>query len=149
MNVQSLLERPMTAINVADIVEKNGKTIRDNNMDKIHDIPIGTLVEVKYDTWFGEGACEKVHARLWVVRHTRDCDGTPLYALSKYKKAMFVEGNVKIRGEEELWLKEEYTLDLANEIKGGYGRESLTPIEVTLKLVYGTGALCWSEDEKS
>jgi hypothetical protein len=85
------------AINVADIVEENGKTIRENNLEKTHDIPIGTLVEVKYDEWYGDGACEKVHARLWVIGHSRDCDGTPLYNLSKYREPMFVEGTLRIR----------------------------------------------------
>jgi len=48
-----------------------------------HNIPVGTLVEVKYNTWHGHGACSKVHARLWVIWHTKDCDGTPLYALGE------------------------------------------------------------------
>lgn len=66
-------------INVADIVEKNGKTIRQNNFAKPHTIPIGALVEAdgspdEYD-WNG--------IRLFVVAHQRDCDGTPLYGLGK------------------------------------------------------------------
>jgi len=38
--------------NFGDIVEKNGKTIRENNLALTHKIPIDTLVEVKYDQWF-------------------------------------------------------------------------------------------------
>ena len=55
---------------VHDIVEENGKTIRENNMDLEHKIPIGSLVELPD----GE--------RLFVCRHSRDCDGTPLYEMT-------------------------------------------------------------------
>ena len=71
------------------IVEANGKTIRENNLETIHRIPIGSLVEVKFNSWFSDGACWKVHARLWVVHHSRDCDGTPLYTLSRWKEYGF------------------------------------------------------------
>lgn len=87
-------------VNFADIIEENGKTIRENNLEKTHDIPIGTLVEVKFDEWHGNGACEKTHARLWVVSHDRDCDGTPLYSLSPFKEPLFVEGSLKYGGED-------------------------------------------------
>lgn len=133
-------------INVADIVEDNGKTIRENNLEKIHDIPIGTLVEVKFNEWHGDGACEKVHARLWVVSHDRDCDGTPLYSLSKFKESMFVDGSIRFRGEDGWWLKKELTLKVANDIHSGFSRENLTPIEVTEDLIKGEGALDWDEE---
>ncbi len=48
---------------IHDIVEENGKTIKENNLEKQHKIQIDSLVEVKFDPWFGEGACWKVHAR--------------------------------------------------------------------------------------
>jgi len=67
---------------VSQIVEGNGLPVYENNQKKTHSIAVGTLVEVKYDNFFGDGACEVVHARLWVVSHGRDCDGTPLYCLS-------------------------------------------------------------------
>lgn len=85
-------EGPVLA--VGDIVEKNGKTVRENNMAMGHNIPIGTLVEVEYDEGYGKGAYSKSRARLFVVEHNRDCDGTPLYSLGKdpdpelYKNAM-------------------------------------------------------------
>lgn len=141
-------KNPVMVINVADIVEENGKTIRQNNLEKTHDIPIGTLVEVKFDEWHGDGACEKVHARLWVVSHDRDCDGTPLYSLSKYKDLMFVNGSLKYRGEDGWWIKEEVVLRIANDWHTGYSRESLTPIEVTKELINGVGSLYWHEDER-
>lgn len=61
-----------------DIVEKNGKTVRENNMVLCHRIPIGAMVEVDcrdVGEWHG--------CRLFVVKHCRDCDGTPLYALGR------------------------------------------------------------------
>jgi hypothetical protein len=136
------------AINLADIVEANGKTILENNLEKTHDIPIGTLVEIKFDIWHGDGACEKTHARLWVVSHDRDCDGTPLYSVSKYKEPLFVDGNLKYRGADGWWLKTEVTLNIAHELHSGFPRESLTVIPVTSELIGGVGSLHWNEDEK-
>lgn len=145
MNQQSHPMKPAIAINVADIVEENGKTIRENNLEKVHDIPIGTLVEVKYDEWFGDGACVKAHARLWVVSHDRDCDGTPLYSLSPYKEPLFVDGSLRYRGQDGWWIKKDVVLRIANETTSGYSRESLTPIEVTKDIVDGKGSLYWDE----
>ena len=48
---------------------KTGKTWREENMEKTHNIPLGTLVETDKGI------------RLWIVSHDRDCDGTPLYYL--------------------------------------------------------------------
>jgi hypothetical protein len=110
---------------VHDFVEANGKTIKQNNLEKQHQIPIGTLVEVKFDTWFGDGACWKVHARLWVVEHTRDCDGTPLYGLSRWKDAAFARQ--------------------VHAIHHGFDEESLTPVEVTDRLREGWDALEWED----
>lgn len=140
------LPKKVIAINLSDIVEENGKTIRENNLEKVHDIQIGTLVEVKFHEWHGDGACEKVHARLWVVSHDRDCDGTPLYSLSKFKEPMFVEGSIRFRGEDGWWLKEEPTLKVANDIHSGFSRENLTPVEVTEDLKKGVGVLDWREE---
>lgn len=63
--------------NVADLVNPNsGKTWRQENSEKVHNIPLGTLVEVK-GTSYDPG-----RLRLFVVHHGRDCDQTPLYYLS-------------------------------------------------------------------
>lgn len=68
----------MNIVNVSDIVEWNGKTVRENNLAIQHNIPIGTLVEID-----SKGCCEEWNGcRLYVVAHERDCDGEPLYALS-------------------------------------------------------------------
>ena len=71
---------------IHDIVEANGKTIKENNLAIMHNIPIGTLVEAEWQEWLSKGACWSVKARLWVVAHGRDCDGTPLYSLSRWKE---------------------------------------------------------------
>jgi hypothetical protein len=142
------------AINVADIIEENGKTIRQNNQEKTHDIPIGTLVEVKYDKWFGRGSCVKTHARLWVWSHDRDCDGTPLYSLSPNSHDLW-EG-VKIVlppgfwGDGSKWavktsIKDSIAKNMLNNVESGFSREQLTPIEVTKEIEDGVGSLRWKE----
>lgn len=55
---------------------QSGKTYKEENMEKNHTIPLGTLVEIIGDI------SDKKGLRLWVVAHERDFDGTPLYALS-------------------------------------------------------------------
>lgn len=66
-NVQSLSE----------IVESNGKTVRENNLEKQHNIPVGSLVECVYSG-----------LRLYVAGYGRDCDGTPLYHLTMHQDAI-------------------------------------------------------------
>ena len=112
---------------IHDLVEENGKTIKQNNLAKPHNIPIGTLVEVKFDTWFGNGACWKVHARLWVIEHTRDCDGTPLYSLSRWNDPQFARQ--------------------VNQAHYGFGEERLIVVEVTNKLKQGYDTLEWGDSE--
>lgn len=106
---------------IHDMVQENGKTIKENNLEKVHDIPIGALVEVEFDEWFGEGACWKVHARLWVVGHNRDCDGTPLYSLSRWKDPSFA-------------------LQI-NHVHSGFDEESLSIVKITDEIRQGEGAL--------
>lgn len=58
---------------ICDLVcssDPEGRTYRQINAAKQHTVPIGALVELESG------------ARLFVVRHTRDCDQTPLYNLS-------------------------------------------------------------------
>ena len=60
-------------INVADLKDPNdpqGRSYREVNRDKRHKYAIGQLVEI-------ENGC-----RLFVAKHTRDCDETPLYSLA-------------------------------------------------------------------
>lgn len=134
-----------------DIVEENGKTIRENNLEKQHNIPLGALVEVKYNKWHGGGACSKIHARLWVVKCSRDCDGTPLYWLSK-KAPTQDKMPVHIYYPEESWgqddqkglcLNENISRSVIEDWVGGFSEESLTVIEITDRLKDGYDSLSW------
>ena len=58
--------------NIADLKDpkdKKGRTYREVNLDKRHKYDLGSLVE------FEDGV------RLFITRHVRDCDGTPLYCV--------------------------------------------------------------------
>lgn len=70
---------------LGDIVETNGRTVRQNNMAKKHKYPIGSVVEYDVSIYTSDPNCEvslKGLCTLLVVGHQRDCDGSPLYALS-------------------------------------------------------------------
>lgn len=67
---------------VSETVEQNGKTIKQNNLEKKHNIQLGTLVEITCDDSLCDEEDQHNGLRLFVVEHTRDCDGTPLYGLS-------------------------------------------------------------------
>ena len=71
-----------TMINVADLVEANGKTVRENNAARDHTVQLGALVEITTDCPIGEFGSIFKGVRMFVVAHARDCDGTPLYSLS-------------------------------------------------------------------
>jgi hypothetical protein len=64
---------------ISDMVEANGKTVRENNLEKGHTIPLGSLVECNSES----GDYEWEGIRLYVVKHSRDCDGGPLYDLGE------------------------------------------------------------------
>lgn len=137
----------MSIQNVKDIVENNGKTIEQNNMEKGHNIPLGTLVEVKYDKWHGDGACEKIHARLWVVDHSRDCDGTPLYSLCHVKinniddkfQVLLTDGD----NGDQYALKDDISRKMVWNIHSGFAEDSLTIVEVTEDIESGKESLNW------
>ncbi len=99
------------AISVADIVNKaNGLTVREENMQMQHGIPLWALVEIKqFDMEEPEDSEYNQHTglRLFVCGHTRDCDGTPLYTLTH---------NTKIRHESV-----KRTLEDAVVVSNGFG----------------------------
>lgn len=76
---------------VSEMKEENGKTIRENNLEKSFSIPIDTLVEfdmdeeISPDEKTGLGSNIRGKVRAFVVEHVRDCDGEPLYRLSFYE----------------------------------------------------------------
>ncbi len=67
---------------IHDIVNpETGKTYKEENLEKKHSFPVGSLVEfVVSDDPLEDHDMDG--ARLFVVHHSRDCDGTPLYCLS-------------------------------------------------------------------
>ena len=82
-------------INIADIVDKEtGKTYRQLNSEKTHNIPLGALVECVHDL---EYPSTNDGLRLHVVYQGRDCDGTPLYWLGiagkTYNQGAFIRGS--------------------------------------------------------
>ena len=106
-----------------------GKTYKEGNLERQHQIPVGALVEVKYARWYGDGACEKVHAHLWVVEHRRDCDGTPLYVLSKWRDPEFALSQVH------------------RDAEFGFAERGLAVIEVTDAVQRGDACLHWDREE--
>ena len=71
----------MKAVNISDLTNpESGKSYREENNEKTHNIPLGTLVEIDFDDSYLETPVKGL--RLFVVSHDRDCDGTPLYSLS-------------------------------------------------------------------
>lgn len=90
-------------MNVADLrdpADQQGRTYRQVNAEKKHQIPLGSLVETE------DGV------RLFVVHLGRDCDQTPLYWLSHDKD----DTEVERQGFRNRWWL------------GGYAEESLKPI---------------------
>jgi hypothetical protein len=64
---------------LVDRTDPQGRTYRQVNAEKQHQIPIGALVEiVSPDTEYPN---DSEGVRLFVVKHSRDCDQTPLYCL--------------------------------------------------------------------
>lgn len=97
----------MSVIAVGDIVMSNGKTWRQQNMEKVHNIPRGTLVEISYgeDSYAKNDPESKEGLRLFVCGHTRDCDGSPLYDLSHNRNATDEFQELRKKIEEKSWLE--------------------------------------------
>jgi len=94
---------------LSDIIESNGKTVKENNLAKQHKFNIGDLVEFINSKDMED--CAGV--RMYIVAQNRDCDGTPLYCLCHDKS----HTTVNCRGFRNLdWIS-------------GYGEESLRLIK--------------------
>ena len=79
-------------VNIADLLDPDdpqGRSYRQVNAEKQHQIPIGALVEIvsvdENDDHESNGV------RLFVVFHGRDCDQTPLYSLCHDPKDTIAE----------------------------------------------------------
>lgn len=115
----------MNLICYSKIIEENGKTIKENNREIKHRYPLGAIVTVQFDQTSGQHESARIGysgtATLYVVRHGRDCDGTPLYTLADEPIAP---------DDERRW--ERFT-DFALR---NYGEEALTPTGYYAKRFY-------------
>lgn len=136
-------------LNIGDIMEPNGKSIRENRSALEHKYPIGTLVELRFEDWHDGGSCSIGISRMWVVGQNRDCDGSPLYSLS-FQQPSCVSGEKKDKvllyypemnfggndyqspgGLPGTFLNEDYSRGRLEGWKIGYPEDCLTPIERT------------------
>ena len=116
-------------IRVHDIVEDNSKTIRENNLDKAHNIPLGTLVETTVEDDRGVSR-SRTRALLFVVGHNRDCDGTPLYSLSMTHPDFMEDVRVTHQhGTMRMPYNAEISRSIYYRIHSGYPEDSLRVIE--------------------
>lgn len=115
---------------VGDLVEANGKTVRENNLNAEHTIPLGAIVEVSAE-------CVTSHRlRMFVVQHSRDCDGTPLYSLSfdpeaftDYEKAVIDLRTMRNDGSQDYMLAFWHKCKCSGKIDNGYSAGSLIVID--------------------
>lgn len=114
------------AIFVGDLIESNGKTVKQNNMQIKHNIPLGTLVEINCDDLDEHGL------RLFVTSHDRDCDGTPLYTLSTKKDYQDRLHELEKPPEDDFSAKLQFVLkhELRGSTSGGWGEDSLIVVRV-------------------
>lgn len=152
----------MHYVRLSDVVAENGKTIRENNLEKTHNIPIGTLVEVKHSEWHGDGACSLYHERLWVVSHDRDCDGTPLYSLChRQNTVQFTEDgeptgegfdhgillavykDTRVIPPQSMWTYLALLTKIIHNWRQGFTEENMTVVNLTEDLKIGHGSLEW------
>lgn len=118
--------------NLSEVVEANGKTVRQNNLEMKHKIKIGSKVQIDHESC-GD-TTYKISGELFVVEHTRDCDGSPLYMLSNKNlclsgglvlvpenfKAAFPDKNIRDWVQAEHWWKMFHF-----NLYGPFGEESL------------------------
>lgn len=116
---------------VGDLVEQNGKTWKENNLEIQHAIPLGTIVEISYEAYPDEEDNTN-GLRLFVVNHSRDCDGTPLYDLSFdkniYKEYDKLDKKIKNRDFEDAMdesITKAFYWQTNGKILRHYGEESL------------------------
>jgi len=108
------------------------KTIREVNLQQQHQIPLGTLVEFYSEEWYGDGACERIVGRLWVVAHTRDCDGSPLYSLARIPQSISENASLYMRSPL-----------LCGVLRTGFLEESLRIVPITDEVRDGSDMPQW------
>lgn len=125
-------------INISDIVLEDGRTIRDKNNEKKHELPLYTLVEVNIPNDAHHGI------RLFVQSYSRDCDGTPLYNLT-YDLELVGKGvhSLKDANSKEAFDRDFYLVDMGK-ILTHYSIDSLVVIrdaKETIDKLISTGYL--------
>ncbi len=95
------------------IEPESGKTYKELNLEKIHNIPIGTLVEITSED-IDHGI------RLHGIDHSRDCDGSPLYILGIADNTYW-DGKMYVNafggwGEEDLIVIKKTNVDIIEEM---------------------------------
>lgn len=123
--------KPQALVPFHSIVTESGKTIREENLELAHGIPLGQVVDIEKNL---ESCCMELHCvgdteivvgftgtmRMIVVSHNRDCDGTPLYGVAskpvKPPKGHSIAEGIRYRS-------------LVGFYDHGYMEQSLTPVE--------------------
>lgn len=121
-------------VDVADLKpEGSDKTYRQLNSEKIHNIPLGALVEVRsYNVDLDSFEDNPFGLRLYVVEHSRDCDQTPLYSLSHMTLTEYLSELEFLQGC-RLEVQEQYLMK-ATTVKvsvPGYCEEALKVLHLT------------------
>ena len=110
---------------IGDIVESNGRTVKENNLSISYNIPLGSLVEITNED-------EDSGVRLFVVSHDRDCDGTPLYGLSfdKNVQEKIIKLEQELENDEDVDRLTRLMIEFTKcKISNGYSECSLTVIK--------------------
>lgn len=128
------------------LVEKNGKTIRQNNMQIKHGFAVNDRVRFFHDQW-------DQHILAYVSILSRDCDGEPLYVLvpdrnkvEKIQECERIISNKYSSDEDKQFANFER---MTTTVFSGYTAQSLEPIDVpgelavlsnewTYKHIYGS-----------
>lgn len=128
------------------LVEKNGKTIRENNMQIKHGFAVNDRVRFFHDQW-------DQHILAYVAILTRDCDGEPLYVLvpdrNKVEKIRECERIISDNHESAENKQYAHFEKMTTTIFSGYTAQSLEPVDVpgelavlsnewTYKHIYGS-----------
>lgn len=112
---------------VPNLIESNGKTIRQNNLERPHAIPLKTLVEIVVAV--DDDYCMDKYrgVRAYVVTHERDCDGTPLYGLSQNRDVVEDEA---VQGYTDPQIKALVESLYRAQINSGHAEEGLRIIDL-------------------
>ena len=73
-------------------INNASEILRPHNLKETHAIALGTLVEVDLDYSDHHGV------RAFVVAHTRDCDGSPMYALGMSETLSYCQHDPSLNG---------------------------------------------------